>query len=491
MSQSLSSTLRSTADTPAVPREVRTTPGLDRAPFRWTQRDRDSLPVHVRGSVPAWLSGHLVRTAPALFEQQRWHASHWFDGLALIYGFRFGEGRVTFRQRLLQSEYLKELSQGKDLRSSFGTRTSRGLVHRVLHPTPKVTDNANVNIVPWQGQWLAMTETEHQHVIDDETLATRGHYKYDDEKTFPSGAGPTAHPHYDFENNVLVNMATRFGPKIELIVYHQRPNENKRVIEGRLSFARAPYVHDFGMSARHVVLIDHPLRQSALPLLFSNRALLDAAKWEARSPTRLWKLDRKRGDWTVYETEPLFCFHTVNTYDDGDDVVMDFLAFDDARVVEALRTRAFRSGELPAFLPRYVRARLSPGRTHAELTTLSSERFDFPNIPYLRQHGRRYDTAWGVALGGSDWESGIVRVNVDDGQARHFREPGMVYGEPVFAPRPGAQDPREGVVLALGSHLHADRATLVVLDAISLQPLAHCDIDGALPLGFHGTFHAR
>jgi carotenoid cleavage dioxygenase-like enzyme len=30
-----------------------------------------------------------VRTAPAVFEQNGWRADHWFDGLGLLYGFRF------------------------------------------------------------------------------------------------------------------------------------------------------------------------------------------------------------------------------------------------------------------------------------------------------------------------------------------------------------------------------------------------------------------
>ena len=39
--------------------------------------------MRLRGVVPSWLRGDLVRTAPALFGQNGWRADHWFDGCLL------------------------------------------------------------------------------------------------------------------------------------------------------------------------------------------------------------------------------------------------------------------------------------------------------------------------------------------------------------------------------------------------------------------------
>jgi carotenoid cleavage dioxygenase-like enzyme len=55
---------------------------------------------------------------------------------------------------------------------------------------------------------------------------------------------------------------------------------------------------------------------------------------------------------------------------------------------------------------------------------------------------------------------------------RRFGESDVVYGEPVFVPKPGAARATEGVVLTVGSHVHEDRATMTVLDADSLEPVA-------------------
>jgi carotenoid cleavage dioxygenase-like enzyme len=464
---------------------------LERAPFRWTERDKHTLPVQVRGSLPAWLQGQLVRTAPAVFQENGWRAAHWFDGLALLYGFTFENGGVSFRQRLLASRAAELSRQGKSKLGSFGTAMKRNLLQRLVQPTPPLTDNTNVNVVPWQGQWLAMTETPQQHVIHGADMATRGLYRYRDE--LPASMNMTAHPHFDFERNVMVNVGTRYGRKTELHIFHQRPDDNVRVLEGTLAFDRAPYLHDFGVSKRHVVLIDHPLRVFAASLLFSNRGFIEHFKWQPDKGTRLWKFDRERRTFMAYETESLFCFHVVNTFEEGEDVVFDFVAFDDARVIEALRTEILATGILPSFEPRYVRARLRPNAKRVELELLSNVGFDFPAISYAREHGRPYHVAWGVALHGAangDWQSDVVRLDTQHPEVRRFTQRDVTYGEPVFVPRPGGQDPHDGVLLTVGSHLREERTTLSVVDPNTMQGIAHCDVALSIPLGFHGNFRA-
>jgi beta,beta-carotene 9',10'-dioxygenase len=467
-------------------------PALARAPFLWSQRGQHMLPVETRGALPAWLSGQLVRTAPAIFQSEGWRAAHWFDGLGLLYSFELEAGRVSFRQRLLDSRAAALVAEGKSRLGSFGTPMRRNFFQRLVQPVPPRTDNTNVNVIPWQGSWLAMTETPAQHVIASEDVATRGLYAYEDR--LPAGMHMTAHPHYDFEGQALVNLGTTFGPKNEVTVFRQGPSEKGRTVEGKLVLDRVPYLHDFGVTAHHLVLIDQPLRVNPLSLLWSNRGYIEHFEWEPETGTRLWLFDRKRASWTCYETEALFCFHVVNTFEDGDDVVFDFVAYDDARVIEQLRTEALARGATPAMTPRYVRARLRPGAKHVQLEQLSNAGFDFPAIAYERVHGRPYHVAWGVALRGAksgDSESELVRVDTEQPEVRRFSERAMTYGEPVFVPRPGATDANDGVLLTVGSHMREELATLAVLDAQTLEPLAHCDVGLSLPLGFHGNFRAR
>src|SRR5690606_8967477 len=126
------------------------------------------------------------------------------------------------------------------------------------------------------------------------------------------------HPQYDHESKSLVNVGVNLGPRSELLVYRQDRGSRTRVVEARLPFKRVPYVHSFGFSPRHVVLMDHPLRVSPLSMLFTNKAFAKHFVWEPERGARLWKLDRASGSFSAYECEPFFCFHVINQFEEGD-----------------------------------------------------------------------------------------------------------------------------------------------------------------------------
>src|ERR1043165_7200641 len=59
--------------------------------------------LEVSGSIPAWLSGTLVRNGPAQFEGGDRGMNHWFDGLAMLHAFGFADGHVSYANRYLHS----------------------------------------------------------------------------------------------------------------------------------------------------------------------------------------------------------------------------------------------------------------------------------------------------------------------------------------------------------------------------------------------------
>jgi beta,beta-carotene 9',10'-dioxygenase len=457
-------------------------------PFRWSRRGESELPVTVSGALPEWLTGQLVRTAPAEFSPGGFAAQHWFDAQGLVYGFVFGRAGVRFQQRLLASRHRAALERGDNSIASFATDTSRGFLRRLFRPIPQPTDNANVNVVPWQGRWLAMTEAPDQHQIDPVTLASVGVYQYED--SLPRDLIPSAHPHYDAASGSMVNVGSVYGAKSEVLVFRQGRDSHRREVEGRLPRKLVPYIHAFGLTARHALIIDQPLALNPLRMLFSNRAFIRHFEWQPERGTRLWKLDRSSGEFSRYEAEALFCFHTINSFEDGEDLVMDFIAFDDASAVDAFYVDALARG-LPDLKPRIVRARLAPGAKRAKLEPLGDASFDFPQIAYRSHHGQPYRYVWGTALGPSPegrFESVLHKLDVSSGKVLRFSDPAFTYGEPVFVPRPGAAAEDDGVLLAVGSHASEERSRLLVVDAARLEPLASCDAPLSIPLGFHGTF---
>jgi carotenoid cleavage dioxygenase-like enzyme len=74
------------------------------AGFRWLTREIvDAVPLSVRGALPSWLEGALLRTGPSKFEVGTRTYNHWFDGLAMLHRFAFTGGAVTYSNRFLDS----------------------------------------------------------------------------------------------------------------------------------------------------------------------------------------------------------------------------------------------------------------------------------------------------------------------------------------------------------------------------------------------------
>src|SRR5882757_2577572 len=226
------------------------------SPFRRSPENQSAVPAKIEGTIPGWLRGKVVRTCPAVFETKGWRAQHWFDGLGMIYAFRIGDSAIDFRSRLLDSETARDAWRGKANLGSFGTPTVRPLLRRIFEPVPRISDNTNVNIVRLGQELVAMTEGDRQHVIDDETLASVRPVAYS--KDALSGVIMTAHPHFDFERAKVVNVATGFGVSGMISIYEHAPAARRRDIVGSWRTNRVPYVHTFGLTPRHAILVAQP-----------------------------------------------------------------------------------------------------------------------------------------------------------------------------------------------------------------------------------------
>ena len=189
-------------------------------------------------------------------------------------------GRVRFRQRLLGSEVARHIGEGRDDTPHFGTPMRRAFFDRLLSPIPRANDNTNVNCKPYGDRLVAMTETSAQHDIDCTTLRSRGRLRYED--AFGDSLFMLAHPHADFARGLVVNVATDYSMRSGLVLYeHPMGNLERRVV-ARVGTARIPYLHSFGLTAKHAVLLGGPfvVRPWTMLLVRSRlRRSLPLASW--------------------------------------------------------------------------------------------------------------------------------------------------------------------------------------------------------------------
>lgn len=458
------------------------------SPFRRSPEVRDATEAVITGSVPDWLRGELVRTCPAVFEAERWQAGHWFDGLCMIYAFRIGAASVLFQSRLLESEAAGEISNGPTRLGSFGTSTGRSWLRRVVQPVQRITDNTNVNVVKMGDDLVAMTEGDRQVRIDPRSLRALGAVEYARDEL--GGAVAGAHPHLDFERGQVVNFATKFGRDGVVSIYQHAADQRRRKVIASWRTRRVPYLHSFGLTPAHAILVAHPLLVEPLDMLWSNRGFIDHFRWRPEEGTRLIVMSRATGALEQYEAEPLFVFHTVNAFEKGKDTILDVLAYPSAEIMDALRVDRMVE-RLPDLRPSLVRMVMSPGKARAELETLSDAGFEFPSTNYRRVNGHDYRFAWGAADGpqpDGGYASAIVKVDLQSGESRSFSDGDRIYGEPVFVARPGATEEDDGVLLSVGASQRGEASALSIIDAHTMELRASAQVPSAIPLGFHGSF---
>lgn len=100
--------------------------------FVSTEEEVSVAALPVRGTIPAWLDGALLRNGPAKFEAGGQGFRHWFDGLAMLHRFAFAGGRVAYANRFLDSpDYRAVRERGRIGYSTFATDPCRSIFARV------------------------------------------------------------------------------------------------------------------------------------------------------------------------------------------------------------------------------------------------------------------------------------------------------------------------------------------------------------------------
>nr|AAP92577.1 Ab2-079 [Rattus norvegicus] len=136
-----------------------------------------TVSARVRGHIPEWLNGYLLRVGPGKFEFGKDRYNHWFDGMALLHQFKMEKGTVTYKSKFLQSDTYKANSAGdRIVISEFGTLAlpdpCKSIFERFMSrfEPPTMTDNTSVNFVQYKGDYYMSTETNFMNKVDIETL---------------------------------------------------------------------------------------------------------------------------------------------------------------------------------------------------------------------------------------------------------------------------------------------------------------------------------
>ncbi|MGW6056804.1 carotenoid oxygenase family protein [Streptomyces sp. NPDC055189] len=471
--------------------------------FRSLHTEIDVADLPVKGSLPGWLTGRLLRNGPARYEAGERSVRHWFDGQAMVHRFTFEAGRVGYANRFLDTPSHRSMAEsGRISYPEFATDPCRSLFGRFFTRfVRKPVTNANVNVARFGDRWVAMTEAPLPVAFDPDTLATAGVVGYQDGL---SGQLTTAHPHQDPATGDLVNYLLHFSRTSEYRLYRQRASGLAREVIGSRKVVHPSYMHSFAITGKYAVLVEFPFVVTPLSILLSGRPFIENYRWEPERGTRFTVMDLRDGSVRgEYGGPALFAFHHINAFDDGDELVVDLCAYEDASIIKALYLDRIRdAGNMPLAWP--TRCRINPTNDRVGIERLSDEALEMPRIAYERHNGSPYRYVYGVGARdgrGDDFVNQLVKLDVTSGATQIWSEADRYPGEPVFVPAPASERTKEsetaetaeytedaGVVLSLVLDTAARTSFLLVLDARTFHEVARAEVPHAIPFDFHGVF---
>mgnify|MGYP002761332732 FL=1 len=78
--------------------------GSEHVGFQSLRTEHDDVTPDIEGSIPAWLSGTLLRNGPGRFEAGGQRVHQRFDGLAMRRRYAFDGGELRYSNRFLRTE---------------------------------------------------------------------------------------------------------------------------------------------------------------------------------------------------------------------------------------------------------------------------------------------------------------------------------------------------------------------------------------------------
>ena len=457
--------------------------------FGWQNAASDHLSGQAErlfGTLPEALrGGTLWRNGPARHERAGVRYQHWFDGDGMIQAFRFlGDGSLRHEGRMIATQkYQREEEAGEFLYPAFGTSIEKAPVG-----SPDDLNSANISVLPFAGELLALWEAGSAHRINPQSLATEGVKTWrQDLLAAPFSAHPKVTP-----DGWLWNFG--YGaPSANLLAVYGIDSQGVLRRFTALPMEPLGFVHDFAVTERHIVLIvppfviDESLRRPRTSFLAWHR-------WRPELGTRIVVLDKNDfSEKARLETEPFFFFHVVNARDSGSEVIVEICANPDAGLVTGAlqHVMAGKWDTGASDDPRFARLRLNlNGRTDWQA---GGTPLDFPSLAAsevgVQQSGFFAMTAGGVR--GVPLYGAVARFSADgEPQSMHDYGESFLLEEHLFVPRAEASEPLDGWLIGTALDIRARRTVLSILDSRSLGdgPVARFALPYALPVGLHGKF---
>ncbi|XP_023155661.1 beta,beta-carotene 15,15'-dioxygenase [Amphiprion ocellaris] len=508
------------------------------------QERPEPVKAEVKGNIPSWLQGTLLRNGPGIFSVGETSYEHWFDGMSLMNSFTFKNGEMTHRSRFLRSDtYKANMEAERIVVSEMGTMAypdpSKNFIFKAItllnHTIPDFTDNGASNFIRYGSDYFATSETNYIRKIDPVTLESQE--KVDYTKYLPVNM-VTSHPHYDKEGNTYnigTTIAEKGKTKYVLFKVPAVPQKGKSKDALALksveticslpcrSLLTPSYCHSFGLTDNYIIFIEQPFK---LDILKMATAYMRGVNWASclkfcpEENTLIHLIDRKTGKSTEikYYTGAMVVYHHVNAFEDDGHVIIDVIAYNDTSLYEMFYVRNLKDNtgvkdtgySTPSYrrfvLPILSDKGVAVGQNLVKLkyTTASAVKekegklvcqaevlcdgLELPRINY-DVNGKRHRFVYGNCVEESAVAKQVAKFDTETKNMVYWSEENCLPSEAVFIPRPNGESEDDGVVLvAVVNRNPGQSSFMLILDAKTFKEVARANVNGELHKDVHGVF---
>ena len=378
--------------------------------WRPTDSEVTAEELEVIGEVPADLNGVYLRNGPNPRFQPRGRY-HVFDGDGMLHAARFDNGRVSYRNRWIQTTGLeRELQVGHAIWPGLIDRPDRSL-DVAWGSDHWLKDNSNTDVVLFNGRALTtFYQCGDGYLVDPISLDTVGTLDL-------SGMGIrsiSAHSMVDEHTGELLFFD--YSTQVPFMTYGVLGPDGalKHHVPIDLPGPRLP--HTLAFTAQYTILMDLPLFWD--PELMKRDA--HKVTFFRELPSRFGIIPRYGNADSVrwFEAEPTYIYHICNAWEEGEEIVLDACRMRTPEPPPITSggdiSRMLAWGKLDASLYRY-RFNLTTGETREEWR---DELFtEFPMVNG-RVAGRRSRYSYNMIM---DDRSAVLRF---DGLAKYELDTG-------------------------------------------------------------------
>jgi carotenoid cleavage dioxygenase len=422
--------------------------------------ERTLTELKVTGTLPPELDGRYVRNGANPFTGT---SDHPFFGDGMIHGVRLRDGNADwYRNRYVKTPFITDPNLnildpavGMDMKSS----------------------KANTHVVGHAGKILALEEGHFPYVLDG-NLDTVGPTDFGGVLT----GSFTAHPKICPVTGEL--LAFGYSALEPYLRYLRVSAEGELVQTETITVGGPTMMHDFNVTRNHVIFMD-------LPAVFDLEMALRGEMpihWDDNYPARLGVMPRDGSDADVrwFDLNPCYVFHPMNSYEDGDTIVLDV----------ARLSHVWRDSMMDFPKPQFWRWTINTTTGKVTEEQVDDRPGEFPRVADSvvgLQHRYGYmmavpeNTAYADPMSTS---GAILKYDRQTGQRSEIDlGRGRLPGEPVFVAAEGAKNEDDGYLMTFVHDASSNTSEFVVMDAATMSdtPIATVHLP-RVPHGFHGSW---